>query len=214
MSQRSRALSQPLRMDRLKQGPLDSYFTETRRSGMAGPKMAPERKAARHHKAPAPELAASTIPLRRSVSVTAPPASPGSLSSQEHGLDLADLMGDGDLKCLIWSLPTREDLERFTARIEKAFTQDIAQLKEDTTHLGGRLETLEQRFDALPHIAMLQEKCTAQSHRMEALISQMDDFENCTRCANISINGMPEAAAPKDIIPPTLVEIDRAHRAL
>lgn len=129
--------------------------------------MAPEKKAARQHVALVPEMAASPIPSMRSVSDSAPPASPGLVSSLEHDPDPTDLLGDGDL----WSLPTREDLERFTARIEKAFTQDIAQLKADTTHLGGRMETLEQRFDdTLPRIAMLQEKCTAQDHKMEALI--------------------------------------------
>lgn len=92
---------------------------------------------------PVPEMATSPIPLPRSVSDSAPPASPGSVSSLEHGPDPTDFLGDGDLKRHIWSLPTSEDLERFTARIEKAFTQDFAQLKADTTHLGGRMETLE-----------------------------------------------------------------------
>lgn len=60
---------------------------------------------------------------------------------------MADPLEDGDIKRHIWSLPTREDLELFTVRVEKAFTEDIAQLKTDTSHLGTRLETLEQTFD-------------------------------------------------------------------
>lgn len=75
---------------------------------------------------------------------------------------------------------------------------------------------------------MLQEKCTAQDHKMEALISQLDDFENRSRRANIRIRGMPEATTPRDIIPSMVrvfreilglpdtapVEINWAHRAL
>lgn len=45
-------------------------------------------------------------------------------------------MGKGDIKRHIWSLPTREDKERFTDKVDKAFKEDIAQLKDDTTHLG------------------------------------------------------------------------------
>lgn len=73
-----------------------------------------------------------------------PPASLGSTNLQDCNSDLADLIGDGNIKFHILSFPTREDLERFTARMEKGFTQDIAQLQADTAHLGGRVETLEQ----------------------------------------------------------------------
>lgn len=157
-------------------GTLDTYFLETRWPGKGVPKMAAEKKATRSHAAPVPGREASPIPSPRSVSDLAPPASTG--SALEQGPDSADFMEDRDLKCHILSLPTREDLECFTARIEKAFTQDIAQLKANTTHLGGRLETLVEHLDdTLPHIALMQEKCTAQEHKMEALISHLDDFE-------------------------------------
>lgn len=132
------------RMDRARQSSLANFFPETRQTGKVSFKMAPGQKASQHHTETLPKMVASLIPSPRSVSDSAPPASPGSVSSQDHSSDLVDLMGDGDLKRHIGSLPTREDLERFTARVEKAFTQDIAQLKADTAHLRDRVETLEQ----------------------------------------------------------------------
>lgn len=63
---------------------------------------------------------------------------------------------------------------------------------------------------------------------IDALLCQLDDFKNCSRRANIPIHGLPEATAPKDIIPTLVgvfrqimelpdivpIEIDRAHRTL
>lgn len=64
---------------------------------------------------------------------------------------MADFLGDEDIKCHIWSLPTWDDLEKFTTRVKKAFKEDITQLKTDTNQLGVRVENLEQRLDeALP----------------------------------------------------------------
>lgn len=84
-------------------------------------------------------------------------------------------------------------------RVEKAFKEDIAQLKSDTTQLGTRLKTLEQRFDeALPTMSMLQTRCITQDQKIETLLYQLDDFENCSRWANIC--GLPEATAPRYII--------------
>lgn len=69
---------------------------------------------------------------------------------------MADLLGDEDIKRHMWSLPTWEDLEKFTTRVEKAFKEGIDQLKSDTNQLGARKKNLEQRSDeALPAICML-----------------------------------------------------------
>lgn len=78
------------------------------------------------------------------------------------GSYIADLLQDGDIK---WHI--RDDLEKFTARVEKAF-EDKAQLKANTTYLGTRLETLEQRFfEALPNISRLQSHCAAQDQKID-----------------------------------------------
>lgn len=152
-----------------------------------------------------------------------------STTSRAGGSDMADFMDHGDIKRHIWSLPTREDLERFTTRVEKAFKEDIAQLKADTTHLWSRVDTLEQKIDeALPTLSALQMRCVAEDQRLEMLLSQLGDFENRSRNANIGICSLPEATAPKDIIPSLVgifreilelpdtvpIEIDQAHGAL
>lgn len=87
-------------------------------------------------------------------------------------------------------------------RVEKALKEDIAQHKANTTHLGGRLESLEQKFEeALPVISVLQDKCAIQGHQIAALLCQLDDAENRSRRANIKIRGLPEATGARDIIP-------------
>lgn len=98
--------------------------------------------ASKQHAAQLAKITESQFPPR-SVRDSAPPDSPGSTVSHK-GSDIADLLEDGD-NLHIWSLPTRGDLEKFTAIVEKSF-EDITQLKVDTTHVGTRLETLEQRF--------------------------------------------------------------------
>lgn len=138
-------------------------------------------------------------------------------------------LADADIRRHIFSLPTKEDLERFADRVERALKEDIVQLQADTTHLGGRLEALEQKFEeALPVISNLQAACSAQGHQIEALLCQLDDAENRSRRANIRVRGLPEATGPRDIVPTlegifreilglpntTAIEIDRAHRAL
>lgn len=76
----------------------------------------------------------------------------------------------------ISGLSPLEDLEKFTTQVKKAFEEDIVQLKEDTTHLGTRVETLEQRLDeAIPTLSGLQMSCAAQDQRIETLLSQLDD---------------------------------------
>ena len=163
------------------------------------------------------------------VRAATPSDSPGSVASLGLTPDAADVLGDRDLRQHLLSLPTREDLDRFVTRVEKAFKQDIDQLKADTTQLGNRLESLEQIVDeALPTIAKLGDKCAAQDYQIEALLTQLDDYENRSRRSNIRIRGLPEATGASDIVP-TLqgifkellglspndkVEIDRAHRAL
>lgn len=57
--------------------------------------------------------------------------------------------GDRDLCSHIWSFPTKEDLEQFTSRLEKALRQDIENLPVETLQLGGRVDTLETRLDEL-----------------------------------------------------------------
>lgn len=142
---------------------------------------------------------------------------------------IADLAADRDIRQHLWSLPTKEDLEHFTSWIERAFKQDTEQLKTDTTELGHRLETLEQKFDdAVPDISMLRDQSYAHDQKIEALLCQLDDFKNRSRRAKIRIRDLLEATAPKDIISmlqgafreilnlPALAptEIDRAHRVL
>lgn len=98
--------------------------------------------------------------------------------------------------------PTREDLDHFATRVEKAFKQDIEQLKVDTTQLGNRLETLEQTVEeALPAITQLRDKCATQDHQIETLMSQLDDYENHSHRSNICIRGLPEATGAKDFVP-------------
>lgn len=77
-------------------------------------------------------------------------------------------------------------------------------------------------------MSALQMRCAAQDQKLDSLLSQLDNFENRSRRANIRTRGMPEATAPKDIIPSLQgifreilelpdtapIEIDRAHRAL
>lgn len=105
----------------------------------------------------------------------------------------------------------RDDLERFACRVDKALRQDIEQIKMDTTHLGNRLETLEQRFDDTIPSSQLRDKCSAQDQQIEALICQLDDYVNCS-CrstfytlyalrANIRIRGLPTATAAKKNCP-------------
>lgn len=142
--------------------------------------------------------AISPIQTPQMVRDTAPPNSPGSSASLDQGSDVSELVGDRDLKQHIWSLPTREDLNRFATRVKKAFKQDIEQLKEDTTQLGIRLEMLEQRVEeALPAITQLRDKCKAQDQQIEALISQLDDYENHSHRSNIRIRELPEATGAK-----------------
>lgn len=77
-----------------------------------------------------------------------------------------------------------------------------AQLKSNTTQLGKRLETLEQRFDeTVPTISLLKGKYVAQDQIFLTLLCQLDDFANRRQRANIHIHGLPKAEGPKDIIP-------------
>lgn len=122
--------------------------------------------------------------------------------SLDPGSDISEFHGDRDLKTHIWSFPTREDLDRFTCRVEKAFKQDIEQLQNDTTQLGNRLEALEQRVEeALQAMFQLRDTCLAQDQRIEALIYQLDAYENHNHRSNLCIRGFPEATAAKVIIP-------------
>lgn len=159
-----------------------SFFPGTRRSDREASKIVPAQKAAKasqHTAAPLQRIAASLIPSPRSVSDSAPPASPGSTVSPKRGSGMADLLADEDIKRHIWSLPAQEDLEQFTTRIEKAFKEDIAQLKADTTHLGASMKSLEQRFDeSLPTISMLQTKCITLDQQIETLLCQLGGVEN------------------------------------
>lgn len=64
--------------------------------------------------------------------------------------------------------------------------------------------------------------------KLDTLLSQLDDFDNCSRRVNSRIRGLPEATVPKDIIPSRTgifreilvladtvpIEIDWAHQAL
>lgn len=43
-------------------------------------------------------------------------------------------------------------------RVERAFKQDIEQFQSDTTQLGHRLETLENKFEEVS-VALLKDKC-------------------------------------------------------
>lgn len=82
--------------------------------------------------------AVSPVPSPGSVSESAPPASP---ASPDRSPKVPDFLVVEDIRRHIFSLPTREDLERFNSRVEKAFTEDITQLKADTSHLGARVES-------------------------------------------------------------------------
>lgn len=116
-----------------------------------------------------------------------------------------------------------EDLERFSSRVERAFKQDI-ELKAETTQLGNRLQTLKQKVDdTLPTICMLRDQWSAQDQKIEALLCQLDDFENRSKRANIRDHGLFEgtdsppcvAYSVKSWNPATApIEIDRAQRAL
>ena len=235
MSHKNRASSQPPRVDRTKQGQLDSFLTEPNRSGRETSKMAPDGKS--QHAARASQAATSRSQLQTCSPVPSPslvsdPTAPISPSSPSSLLGLSegpDPLEDADIRRHIWALPTKADLERFADRVERALKEDVAQLKADTTHLGNRVETLEQKLeDVLPVISQLQETCSAHSHQIEALLCHLDDMENRSRRANIRIRGLPEATSARDIVPTledifkdilglpatAVVEIDRAHRAL
>lgn len=89
-----------------------------------------------------------------------------------------------------------EDLERFSSRVERAFKQDI-ELKAETTQLGNRLQTLKQKVDdTLPTICMLRDQWSAQDQKIEALLCQLDDFENRSKRANIRDHGLFEGTDP------------------
>lgn len=55
---------------------------------------------------------------------------------------------------------------------------------------------------------MLQDRCNTQDQKIETLLCQLDDFKNHSRRANIRIRSLPEATAPKDIVP-TLEDVFR-----
>ena len=111
--------------------------------------MAPMTKASKTTKAPqhtrSQTLGESPIPSPGAVSESPPRDSPGSLMLEEDDQAASDPLEDIDIRRHIYSLPTKADLEKFADRVEKALKEDIAQLKADTTHLGGRIESLEQR---------------------------------------------------------------------
>ena len=226
MSQKTRAPPQTPRGDRSRQGQLDSFLTDTTRSGREASKMAPAGRS--QSAAPTSQASGSQVQVSSPILPTAPisPQSPSSLLGLSEERDPLD---DMDIRRHIWALPTKADLERFADRVEKALKEDVAQLKADTNHLGNRVEALEQKLeDVLPVIAQLQEKCSAQDHQIEALLCHLDDIENRSRRANIRIRGLPEATGARDIAPTlqdifkdilglpatAVVEIDRAHRAL
>lgn len=127
MSQRRRNTTHDSETDKSRQGQLDSYFPGTCGKAQEKSKMAPVSKTTKQHASAQKQLtqpAMSPQPSPGSVSDSARPPSPGSTVSRAEGSEVADLMEDGDIKRHIWSLPTREDLERFTARVEKAFKED------------------------------------------------------------------------------------------
>ncbi|PIO33985.1 hypothetical protein AB205_0123800, partial [Aquarana catesbeiana] len=134
-----------------------------------------------------------------------------------------------DLWSPILALPTKADIEGFVTRMERALRQDIEALQADTAHIGGRVETLEASVeDITPTLQALQTHCQTQDQRIDSLLDQLDDVENCSRRVNIRIRGLTEATAPKDIVPtlqgvfkqilgreaPAQIEIDPAHMAL
>lgn len=106
--------------------------------------MAPTGKTQRANKAAktsagqSQQLDDSPAPSPGSVSDSVPLISPGSPTSQDGDSTDLDPLADADIRRHIMSLPTKADLERFADRVEKAFKEDIAQLKADTNHLGGR----------------------------------------------------------------------------
>ena len=211
---------QPQRAARGRTGSLEAFFGAC--SDMASTaKMAPGPRASRPASPiDSPHMQASTQPHS--------PSASSSENIEEHGNGV-DPWEDKDIRSHILSLPTKADLERFAHTVEKALRQDIADLQVDTAHLGGRVETLENQWEeTTPALQALTEHCKRQDRRLEALLDQMDDFENRSRRVNIRIRGLPEATGPREIIPtlqgvfkqilgrqaPDYIEIDRAHRAL
>lgn len=108
-----------------------------------------------------------------------------------------DPLGDRDLRSHILSFPTKAD-----HKVEKALQQDIESLQADTAHIGGRVEALESNWEeTTPKLQAFTEKCKVQDRKIDSLPDLMDDFENQNRRVNIHIRGLPEAIAPRDIVP-------------
>lgn len=143
--------------------------------------MALEREAAVSHVAP-------PIPSSRLVPASLPP--PTSSDSQDSGYEVGEALGDRDLRSHIWSLSTKEDLERFATRV-KALRQDIENLQAETTQLGGRVESIENRLDDMvPTMQALN----------DSLLDQLD-YENRSHRVNIRIRGLPKETASREIVP-------------
>lgn len=164
MSYRSRAQSQPRGSAKSTRGSINAFFSDGRRPCDELTKMVPSQDRGKNAATAAQaSLQPAVCPINspRLVSDIAAPASSGSSASHDQGSDISELQGDRDLKQHIWSLPTREDLEKFACRVEKAFKQDIEQLQNDTTQLGIRMKPLEQRIeDSLPALSKLRDTCS------------------------------------------------------
>ncbi|KAG8580053.1 hypothetical protein GDO81_007107 [Engystomops pustulosus] len=134
-----------------------------------------------------------------------------------------------DIKSLLSSLPTKEDISLFASQILAECRQEFASLRSDVTSLTSRVDDLEQaQSSTAMSLESIQDMIQQHHAQLHALQQHMDDIENRSRRNNLRIKGLPESVQPATLFstiteilngilgrpPNTPIEIDRAHRAL
>ncbi|XP_056391872.1 uncharacterized protein LOC130284929 [Hyla sarda] len=134
-----------------------------------------------------------------------------------------------DLRTLVASLPTKNDLSSLAKQIVAECKEEFVQLRQDVSALTARVVGVEEtQASSSSAVQALQAVVKQHSDQLFTLQQHLDDVENRNRRNNIRLRGLPEAVGPEELYPALLsifndllerapdvhIELDRAHRAL
>ncbi|CAH2282199.1 Hypothetical predicted protein [Pelobates cultripes] len=116
---------------------------------------------------------------------------------------------EADIKTILTQLPSKLDLEAMFSKIERNFGAKLQSLHEEVSHIGNRVQTLEEEGETTA--LQMHNIQTLQQTQNEALIflqRKIEDLGNRGRRNNLRIRGIPETPeGTSENIPQTLTNL-------